>query len=52
MDQELNPEAHQLWLSATQILVRSDQLFVVFRIKKIWPKLEYDPLNPYILSCK
>ena len=34
MDQELDPEEHQFWLSAIQILVHSEQLFVVFRIKK------------------
>ena len=27
MDRELNPEAHQVWLSAIQILVHSEQLF-------------------------
>ena len=40
MDQELNPEGHQLWLLAIQILVHSEQLFVVFQIKKIQWKLE------------
>ena len=30
MDQELNPEEHQLWLSATQTLVHSEQPLVVF----------------------
>ena len=52
MDQELNPEKHQLWLSAIQILVHSEQLFVVFGTKKIQSKLEDHPLHPYILSYK
>ena len=52
MDQELNPEEHQLWLSAIQILVHSEQLFVVFWIKKIQSKPEDHPLHPYILSYK
>ena len=45
MDQELNPEKHQLWLSAIQILVHSEQLFVVFQIKKIQWKLEDHPFR-------
>ena len=45
MDQELNPEEHQ-------ILVLLEQLFVVFQIKKIQSKLEDHPLHPYILSYK
>ena len=52
MHQELNPEEHQFCLSATQILVHSEQLFVVIRIKKIQSKLEDHPLHPYILSYK
>ena len=50
IDQELKPEEHQLWLSAFQIFVHSEQLFVVFRIKKIQSKLEDHPIHPYILS--
>ena len=52
INQELNPVAHQLWLSAIQILVHSEGLFVVFWIKKILPKLEDHPLHAYILSYK
>ena len=52
MGQELNPEEHQLRLSAIQILVLLEQLFVVFQIKKIQSKLEDHPLHPYILSYK
>ena len=52
MDQELNHEQHQLWLSVTQVLVHSEQLFVAFQIKKIHSKLEARPLHPYILSYK
>ena len=44
MDQELNPDAHQLWLSAIQIIVHSEEFTVAFRIKKIQSKLEDHPL--------
>ena len=52
MDQELNPEKHQLLLSVIQILVHSEQLFVDFGIKKFQSKLEDHPLHPNILSYK
>ena len=52
MDQELNPGEHQLWLSAFQIFVHSEQLCGVFRIKEIQSKLEDHPLHSYILSYK
>ena len=52
MDQELNPEKHQLLLSVIQILVHSEQLSVDFRIKKFQSKLEDHPLHPNILSYK
>ena len=52
MEQELNPEEHQLWLSVIQILAFLEQHFVVFRIKKIQSKLEDHPLHLYILSYK
>ena len=40
IDEEVNPEIYQLWLSAIQILVRSEQIFVVFETKKIGSKSE------------
>ena len=43
MDQELNLEEHQFWLWAIQILVHSEQLFIVFLIRKIQSKLEDHP---------
>ena len=52
MNQELNDEKHQLWLSAIQILGQSEQHFVAFQIKKIQSKLEDYPLHPYNLSYK
>ena len=45
MDQELNPQEHQLWMSAIQILVHSEQPFVVFRIRMIQLKLEDNPFT-------
>ena len=43
MDRELNPEAHQVWPSAIQIPVHSEQLFTVLQIKKIRSKLGDHP---------
>ena len=52
MDQELNPEVHQLWLSLIYILVHSEKLFVIFQTKKIPSKVEDHPLHPNIWSYK
>ena len=52
MDQELNPEKHQLLFRATQILSHSEQFSVVFWMKMIQSKLDYHPIHPYILSYK